>query len=162
MSIVSARHEPRVPLLTPLPPHSSIPLLNPLLQLLALLSTPSAASGAFQFELADKLRTATRKDFHAVFEKFMVAFGRMCYGEVPDLQALFEDPALPREGAAPDGDDWWAEFAPEPRTRQLSREGEAWETELDRAGGARRLLLFVQRLLTLSNRQSSLATSSTA
>ena len=67
----------------------------------------------------------------------MVAFGRICYAEVPDLKEIFweEDEGSMGLGGGGSGDGKGGE-----------REGGVWEGELERAGGESFLSLFQTRL----------------
>jgi hypothetical protein len=87
----------------------------PTLQLLSLLTSPEEPALAHTTKLADRLRSAPKTDFPAAFERFMVAFGRICYAEMPDLEAL----AAWGAGGEPKGRETWR----------------IWEGELERAGG---------------------------
>lgn len=93
----------------------SIPNLVPTLQLLSLLTSPDDPALAQTAKLADRLRSAPKIDFPAAFERFMVAFGRICYAEMPDLEALASWGA---DGEAESSETW-----------------RVWEGELERAGG---------------------------
>lgn len=135
------------------PPSSqlrSITLLSPILSLLSLLTSPLSLSdrpdGANEtlldrpasqlhpqplVDLAEVLRraSASKTEFALAFEHFMVAFGRICYADVPDLDSLF---------AGEDGIDLIALSSGgdvELGKRSGETEGEYWEGELERAGG---------------------------
>lgn len=93
----------------------------PLLQLLSLLTSPEESALAPTLKLADRLRSAPKANFPAAFETFMVAFGRICYAEVPDLEEL----AAWEDGGEAGGSEAWR----------------VWEGELERAGGTSALAL---------------------
>ncbi|KAL7418082.1 hypothetical protein BDY24DRAFT_411187 [Mrakia frigida] len=106
----------------------SIPPLLSSLHLLSLLTRPTPASNN-ALNLADKLRQAPRAEFNAAWERFLVAFGRICYAEVPDLKEIFwekDEQGLLGLGEGANGGAVGG--------GKGEREGAVWEGELERAG----------------------------
>lgn len=109
----------------------SIPSLFPFLDLLYTLTVPpSTDDPAFlqspTVNLTDKLRQAPKREFNAVFEKFMVAFGRICYADAPEIEDILERDHSETEVEAGNGDG---------TSDRPSKEAERWVLELERAGG---------------------------
>ncbi|CED85207.1 hypothetical protein [Phaffia rhodozyma] len=111
----------------------SIPSLFPMLSLLYSLTVPVGSlddPGTPTVNLTDKLRQAPRREFNALFEKFMVAFGRICYADAPEVEDILERAGSEEErGEFEDEDD-----GQEDVDARRSEKADRLVVELERAG----------------------------